>query len=100
MGAPFLLAGCHYLGGSLSEILLTPMKVLNLFIDQLLEDCGGQPEVISMMQSWDRSAGPFSVMPMSTREPKEPRCHGLMLFGNLGVYQGIASFFGWLCWGN
>jgi hypothetical protein len=31
MGAPFLLARYHYLGGSLSEILLTLMEVLNFF---------------------------------------------------------------------
>jgi len=29
--------------------------------DQLLEDCEGQTKVISMMQSWDRSTGPFSA---------------------------------------
>ena len=30
----------------------------------------------------------------------EPRCHGLRLFGNLGVYQGIVSYFGFLCLGG
>jgi len=37
---------------------------------------------------------------MSFWDSKEPRCHGLRLFGNLGVYQGIVSSFSLLCLGG
>jgi len=39
-------------------------------------------------------------MLMSFWDPKEPQCHGLRLFGNLGVYQGIVSSFGLLYFGG
>jgi len=39
-------------------------------------------------------------MLMSFWDSKEPRCHGLRLFGNLGVYQGIVSSLGLLCLGG
>jgi hypothetical protein len=31
------------------------------FRDRLLDDCGGQPAVISMLQSWDNTTKPFSA---------------------------------------
>jgi len=43
---------------------------------------------------------PSWVMFMSFWDSKEPWCHGLKLFGNLGVCQGIASSFGLLCLGG
>jgi len=43
---------------------------------------------------------PSWVMFMSFWDLKEPQCHGLRLFGNLGVYQGIISSFGLLFLGG
>jgi len=43
---------------------------------------------------------PSRVMLMSFWDLQEPQCHGLRLFGNLGVYQGIISSFGLLCLGG
>ena len=39
-------------------------------------------------------------MLMSFWDSKEPQCHGLRLFGNLGVYQGIVSSLVLLCLGG
>jgi len=81
--------------------LITPLwKSWISLRDQLLVDCGGQSEVISMMQNWDNIYEPFSVMLMSFWDLKEPQCHRLRLFGNLGVYQGIVSSFGMLYLGG
>jgi hypothetical protein len=58
----------HYFYLQDSTIWLVPLQItssplwksLISLLDQLLADCGGQSEVISMMQSWDNISEPFS----------------------------------------